>query len=74
MKSQKKLLDYEFGSYTKTVKHIGQPGNSSVEEWQVEQLFRMSQGKNFQQLIFFKKMCVSLQYKYSGNITTYTTA
>ena len=25
-------------SYTKTVKHNGQPGDSSVEEWQVEQV------------------------------------
>ena len=33
----KNLLDYEFGSYTKTVKHIGQPGDSSVKEWQLEE-------------------------------------
>ena len=38
-------MDYDF--YTKTGKHIGQPGDSLVEESQVEQFFRMSQGRKF---------------------------
>ena len=71
MKSQKIFWIMNLGHILRLLNILGNLETVRLKKWQMEKNFRMSQGKNFQQLIFFKICCVSLQEKYFGNITTY---